>query len=804
MPPVKYSSVAFVPTASRASNDTATAVIYRGTNLFIRSRQGQNYSEVYSGSLSLGETIPAVALTGTIATDITSHVIVGTATAFMSELHLGQRLETLTGEILVVSELTDDTHFVAHNYPLASASGLAAYRLPIMFEIDKKRGTLLSGNALEFDQGTIMCVGSGVLRVNGSALSASLTATKKAQIAIYQQATANYLIQQLGFAAQPYGITVTAGTAPAVKTFADTDVDTGTETITIAAHGYVTGQKVNFSQAGTLPAPLTANTPYFLIVTGVNTFKVATSLQNATVGTAIDLTTTGTAGTNTVTPVTKNMPAGDRSIRVAKASTKLNVPSYGNPGEKIKFTLTAGQSGLISFPAMDSNTNPNDPHDAWRVYASEFGGTTTIATANADSGPWYLVRTVTSAELGTTGAATYNLEYLDAEIEGTLRLITFDNDAPVDAEYLGTVAGYPVLVSCQGKATATSTTGSSPGPCLVPFKPQNLAAAPLVLDSNQRNDVPLSPPEQIMGSYMAAGRLYLMTANTLQIAIFTQDQDFPVAARPFWKAGFKNPYALCFVNGELYGFAGNRPTRSIAASDTVTEGDEEHKFALDVQELVKTWNPENVFVVEDPKNECVCYINSGRAKNNAGFWESEIVPFFPGTGKWSMPIVFTSNTQDRLITGAATVNGRMEFLMGGRDGLGAMEIKTYRFDEISGETVSYSQVWQVSDGGVTDRPKKLKKPSVQGKLTSGTLGIFAAAAGEVLSVTDIEAGNASSKTGAVTLYSSSGVEYGLREDVMLNGQATFTIGIEGTWAGSGDLDRIDSANIDILPRGRRM
>lgn len=803
MPPVKYTAVAFIPTASRASNESAYAAIYRATNLFIRSRQGQNYAEVYSGSLSLGETIPAVALTGTIATNITTRTITGTGTSFMSELHLGQRLITLTGEIVVVSEIVSDTSFTAHNYPLASASGLVAYRTPILFEIDKKRGTLLSGNALEFDQGTILCVGSGTLRVNGATLSASLTATKKAQIAIYQQATNDYLIQQLGFALQPYGITATAGAAPATKTFTDADVNTGTDTITIVAHGYVTGQKVNFSQAATLPAPLQPNTAYFLIVTGANTFKVATSLQNANAGTAIDITTTGTAGTNTVTPVSKNMPAGDRSIRIAKASTKLNVPNYGNPGEKIKVTLTAGQSIQISLTAMDSNTNPNNPHDAWRIYASEFGGTTTSATANADSGPWYLVRTVTAAELGTTGAATYNLEYLDAEIQGTLRLISFDNDAPVDAEYLGTVAGYPVLVSCQGKATAVSPNGSSPGPCLVPFKPQNLAAAPLVLDTNRRNDVPLSPPEQIVGSYMAAGRLYLMTANTLQIAVFTQDNDFPVATRPFWKAGFKNPYAVCFVNGDLYGFAGNRPTRS-TADESQTAGSEDHKFAFDVQELMQTWRPENVFVVEDPKNECVCYINSSRKKNAAGFWESEIIPFFPGSGKWSMPIVFSSNTQDRVITGAATVNGRMEFLMGGRDGSTGIEIKTYRFDEISGETVPYSAVWQLSDAGVADRPKKLKKLSVQGKLTSATAGIFAAAVDEVVSIANIEAGNASSKTGAIPLYTSTGVEYGPREDVMLNGQATFTVGVEGVWNGSGDLDRIDSVHLDVLARGRRM
>ena len=54
-----------------------------------------------------------------------------------------------------------------------------------------------------------------------------------------------------------------------------------------------TGQLVTVRTTGTLPAPLTVNTPYYLIVVDSKTVKLATSLTNAFVGTPVALTTDG-------------------------------------------------------------------------------------------------------------------------------------------------------------------------------------------------------------------------------------------------------------------------------------------------------------------------------------------------------------------------------------------------------------------------------------------------------------------------------------------------------------------------------
>ena len=72
------------------------------------------------------------------------------------------------------------------------------------------------------------------------------------------------------------------------------------------------------------------------------------------------------------------------------------------------------------------------------------------------------------------------LEYLDAEIESSPRFVTFDNDIPQDAEFVASASGYPVLLSCQGDPTDDAPMGTSPGPTIVPFKPHNISAAPLM------------------------------------------------------------------------------------------------------------------------------------------------------------------------------------------------------------------------------------------------------------------------------------------------------------------------------------
>lgn len=71
-------------------------------------------------------------------------------------------------------------------------------------------------------------------------------------------------------------------------------VDHTADEITEAAHGLLTGDGPLYATtADTLPAGLALATPYWVIKTGVNTFKLAASLALALAGTAVALTSNG-------------------------------------------------------------------------------------------------------------------------------------------------------------------------------------------------------------------------------------------------------------------------------------------------------------------------------------------------------------------------------------------------------------------------------------------------------------------------------------------------------------------------------
>ena len=84
--------------------------------------------------------------------------------------------------------------------------------------------------------------------------------------------------------------------------FVAADVNVTDNTITEAAHGLITGQRVAATTNGTLPAPLAA-TNYYVIKVDVDTIKLATSQANALAGSEINISDDGSVGgTHTLTP----------------------------------------------------------------------------------------------------------------------------------------------------------------------------------------------------------------------------------------------------------------------------------------------------------------------------------------------------------------------------------------------------------------------------------------------------------------------------------------------------------------------
>ncbi len=74
----------------------------------------------------------------------------------------------------------------------------------------------------------------------------------------------------------------------------------GTNTFTVTAHQFVTGQSVTLTTSGALPTGLAVATTYYIIKVDANTISFATTLANAYAGTVITFTTSGSSGTQTV------------------------------------------------------------------------------------------------------------------------------------------------------------------------------------------------------------------------------------------------------------------------------------------------------------------------------------------------------------------------------------------------------------------------------------------------------------------------------------------------------------------------
>jgi hypothetical protein len=351
---------------------------------------------------------------------------------------------------------------------------------------------------------------------------------------------------------------------------------------------------------------------------------------------------------------TKGMRAGAYSLVVTPGHTETD--GYNNPSERIDVTIADNDKVQITFVAMDTARLQN----RWGVWATPYS-----ATLGGDlkylEGPWFFVRWVSDTDVSPAGG-TFDVEWLDAELGD---LVTFDNDAPTDAEFVVVINNIPVWISCQGHGFAAHPAATSPGPFICPAKPGNIDAAPLGVAFSS------SPPETILGAVAAAGRIYLLTPNHLQIAQTTPSDIVPIIIRPFWHNGFANPYQLVFINGELYGFPVSGPTRSVGDGDEIIA---QHDWAEDIGEIVlgsgtvTGWNPGQVLVGFDPFNNAVVFFHAADRLNDAGFWTTKWFMFGISQDFWIGEGEFSSDTQDSIVSGVATVGDRLELIIGGRGG----------------------------------------------------------------------------------------------------------------------------------------
>ena len=686
------SSVPYRPSTPLTGGESPC--IYRGQNMILRGMGGNTFYEAYAGSENLNEIVPHTAITGTLDFSPSSKTVTGTTTAFLDELHPNQMI-LANGEPLVVSRLISQTSFIANRLPTTTGAGATAYRLPVLFDLDITRGSLLHGNGVKFDRGTIMAVGDGDLYVNGTALSATFAAQRTPQVALYDSATMTYTVVDVGFS-----------TTPAI-TYSNVAV--------------------------------------------VNSGGV------------------------------KNMALGYYSLRVGYYSEDTG--GYSNPTATLLasgttgFQITVANSTFTIDTTGDVATRPANA-TGYIVYGSAFSGSSTISQVNAIEGGWFQVYKIPFTSLV---ANVMTFEYIDSDLGN---LVSFDNDTPPDAEWIVNLTGYAVLVSTDGEGvnSGSRTKQTSPGPFISPMKGNNLDAYPATLK------VPTEKGEVIIGTVSAAGRIFVLTSNTLQAVTPTGLPSAPFTCRPFWRRGFQGTFNLAFVDDTLYGFTTAGMFRSIATGD---EGAESHIFASDVETQTADWHGGYVFVAHDPKNEHICFIYSGARTNEAGYWETDILAYSLRQQVWMPTIVLSDPNRDMIVSGVATVAGHLEFIAGGRRGAPYNDVQcdTWRYDTGSSVDVPYYLAWNFMDGGVEMTAKTVRKLRPKGKFTAPTVKLYLTTPDTLVDVADLELG-ANSTYSYSPASSPSVKQYGVQKCRARNGMM-LTARIEGTanWDGNPDTEK---------------
>jgi hypothetical protein len=188
--------------ASAPTTGNAGSLVYRLQNMLKRGLGTESYYESAIGPLSLSQTIATGNLTGTLAINSTT-TVTGTGTAFLSELRPGMMVfvvnsGTNASYLLGVDRIVSDTSFIAFRSPGVTLSGLTGVILPVCYAVDTVLGSSLAGNAVKTDKGTLFSVGAGTLRLDGSAISASLTLSRSPKVSIYNSGAGTYTNFTLG------------------------------------------------------------------------------------------------------------------------------------------------------------------------------------------------------------------------------------------------------------------------------------------------------------------------------------------------------------------------------------------------------------------------------------------------------------------------------------------------------------------------------------------------------------------------------------------------------------------------------
>jgi hypothetical protein len=761
----------YEPTAPRSGN-TGHSML-RLSNMILTGYGEQVYLQSYRGSLDLGETIPNETLTGTISCSLNSKSVTGSGTLFTSELESGQRLWA-GYEHFMVDTITDDTHLTVYQGPtLVALGGTAATFFPVVFDLNRTRGTLRKGNAYELDKGSIIGTGFGTVRRNGSALSAVSqvseaksvgTAADSAAVGtvawtnpgnittsngtgatcapVGAAITTHYLKgTNCGFAAIPGGATIT-GISVAIKrrvTGATTEIVRDSAVKIVKADASIG----TTNRATTAPWP---NTNYqFSYYGGASDLWGETwtpaDFADADVGVVFSAVTTDPGGEGatldvdyifitvyyvTTAGASMVLSGTPRLALFNPTSNKYRIFNLGLPAPTTVPTITSTAGGthkmqpgdrslrmVRSRSATNGYSNPGPRADFSIVNANEYASVDISAVPMVDGEDGFDYYATQLADTINPKEGPWDFVRTALDVEGNVVVIDYLN-AEIDRQGILDYDNDPVppagfLAILFGVPHAVGCDGKYTG-----------GPGPSVVPFKPGNieacpagwHVKSSPPQDILGVVTSLSRMYVLTHSTLQQGVFADSGNPlipPTTLRPHWQVGFSNHKQLIFVNSMLVGYAHNGPTRS---TEDVEPGNEQF-FGDQVAEIIRGWIGPHVLLEHDPDPnvDAVCVFHPADSRNDAGFWRTRVLIWGLRQADWIGEAMIESDTRDMIVCSAAKVDQHLDFLAGGRYGA-VRQVETATIVGTVSLTGNAKAV--VTAVGMTGTPKTIAVPVVSG------------------------------------------------------------------------------------------
>jgi hypothetical protein len=127
--------------------------------------------------------------------------------------------------------------------------------------------------------------------------------------------------------------------------------------VSLTGHGLSTGACIELTTTGTLPTNLSANTNYYIIYVGEDTFRLATSAANAIAGTAIDTSGGSPSGTHTL----RYCPFGISTAANFLLPNRAAVVGVGAGSQTINTRAKTAVLGLVEEDGMQGHYHSIGP-----------------------------------------------------------------------------------------------------------------------------------------------------------------------------------------------------------------------------------------------------------------------------------------------------------------------------------------------------------------------------------------------------------------------------------------------------------